>query len=98
SWIEPGRILIVSNRFQVDCYALPSGKLQWRTILPRNPAWKDAPRLAVEYPPIPMRPVIAAGRVYVRQIMTGPPTRSKGPLIGVATLACLNRDDGKILW
>ena len=35
--VADGTHLIVSNRFQVDCFALPSGKLQWRTALAPDP-------------------------------------------------------------
>jgi outer membrane protein assembly factor BamB len=93
-----GNRLIVSNRFQVDCYALPSGELQWRTALSRDAARQEMPAPANEYPLTPMRPVIAGPRLFVRRLMRGPGGPTIMAPVAVATLACLDIATGSVLW
>ena len=90
--------LIVSNRFQVACYELPSGKLQWRTALSRDPAHQEQPAPAFEYALTPMVPVIAGPRLFVRRLMRGPSGPPNTSAAAVATLACLELETGKVLW
>jgi outer membrane protein assembly factor BamB len=93
-----GERLFVSNRFQVDCYDVPSGKLQWRIPLSREPGRKEMPGTAYEYPLTPMRPVIAGPHLFVRRLMRGPVIPPNTPIISIATLACLDAATGKVLW
>jgi outer membrane protein assembly factor BamB len=102
-----GNRLLVSNRFQIDCCELPSGQLQWRTALSRDPARQEPPAPAYEYALTPMRPVIAGPHLFVRRLMQAPRLAARPPTRGqlpnsapaaVATLACLETATGKVLW
>jgi len=91
-----GNRLFASNRFQVDCYEMPSGKLLWRTPLSREANRQEFPAGAYTYPLTPMRPVVAGPRLFVRRLMRGPV--KPPPIPAVATLACLEMATGKVLW
>jgi outer membrane protein assembly factor BamB len=91
-----GNRLFVSNRFQVDCYEMPAGRLLWRTGLSREASRQEMPAGAYTYPLTPMRPVVAGPRLFVRRLMRGP--LKPVPVPAVATLACLEAATGKVLW
>jgi outer membrane protein assembly factor BamB len=93
-----GNRLFVSNRFQVNCYELPSAKLQWQNALSRDPARQEFPASAYEYPLTPMRPVVVGPRLYVRRLPRGPAPHPNVPPVGVATLVCLDTTTGKVDW
>ena len=73
--------LFVSNRFQVNAYALPGGQQQWAQGLGAEQGDSYA------LPFAPMRPLIAGDRLYVRRLTKGG-----------AELACLQCDNGQVLW
>ena len=73
--------MFVSNRFQVNAYALPGGQQQWAQGLGAEQG--DAYGL----PFAPMKPLIAGDRLYVRRL-----TKAG------AELACLQCDNGHVLW
>lgn len=93
-----GNRLFVSNRFQVDCYELPSAKLLWRTALSREPARQEMPGPTYDNALTPMRPVAAGPHLFVRRLMRGPSVAPKAPPFGIATLACLEAATGKVVW
>jgi outer membrane protein assembly factor BamB len=70
-----------SNRFQVSCWNAGSGQWDWRNGL----GGEQAP--AHEWRLVPMRPVVAGDRLFVRRL------QRPGP-----QLACLERSTGKLLW
>jgi outer membrane protein assembly factor BamB len=75
------RRLYVSNRFQVNAYAMPGGQQQWAQGLGSEQGESHA------MPFTPMRPLVAGDRLFVRRLTKG----------GVE-LACLNVDNGQVLW
>lgn len=101
-----GNRLVLSNRFQVSLYDLDAGVLRWRAALSRDPARRELPATPYEYPLMPMRPVVVAGKVFVRRMpVTLPVPLRQGnvrvvapALIGMPTLARLDADTGKVLW
>ncbi len=81
SVVTDAQRLFVSNRFQVNAYALPGGQQQWAQGLGAEQG--DAYGL----PFAPMKPLIAGDRLYVRRL-----TKAG------AELACLQCDNGHVLW
>ena len=76
-----GDRLIISNRFQVSAFNLKSNQYDWRTPLGGEQA------SAHDWPLVPMRPLVANSRIFVRQLS------KQGP-----RLACLDSADGKLIW
>jgi outer membrane protein assembly factor BamB len=74
--------LYVNSRFQVAAYDLNSGQRKWISQLVPGPRANP-----VDWPLIPMRPFVTAGRVYARQLA------GKSPAI-----VCLDRSHGKNIW
>ena len=81
SVVTDAQRMFVSNRFQVNAYALPGGQQQWAQGLGAEQG--DAYGL----PFAPMKPLIAGDRLYVRRL-----TKAG------AELACLQCDNGNVLW
>ena len=73
--------MYVSNRFQVNAYALSDGLPQWAQGLGAEQGETYA------LPFAPMRPLVAGDRLYVRRLTKGG-----------AELACLQCDNGNVLW
>lgn len=73
--------LYVSNRFQVNAYALPGGQQVWAQSLGAEQGEAHA------FPFCPMKPLIAGDRLYVRRLTKA----------GIE-LACLQSDNGNVLW
>lgn len=73
--------MLVSNRFQVAAYNLKDGKRTWKTALGSEQG------KTFDWPGLPMTPVPADERIFVRRLT------SHGP-----ELACLNQADGRVLW
>lgn len=104
--VADGNRLFVSNRFQVDCFELSSGKLLWCNALSRDGARKEQPAWTYEYPLIPMRPVVAGSRLYVRRLTRDthrvrPSTlyySVQNTIPGAPMLACLDTATGKVVW
>ncbi len=81
SVVTDAQRMFVSNRFQVNAYALPGGQQQWAQGLGAEQG--DAYGL----PFAPMKPLVAGDRLYVRRLTKGG-----------AELACLQVDNGNVLW
>ena len=77
-----GDILYVANRFQVAAYNLASGQRLWQSPPPAGPM-----KPAQDWAMIPMRPLITATHIFVRQLY--------GPS---SLLVCLNKQNGQIVW
>ena len=73
--------LLVSNRYQITAYDLNSNQLLWR-----NELGGDHGRTH-EWTLTPMRPLVTAGRIFVRRLTQAGPA-----------LAAINHADGKTLW
>src|SRR5205814_856455 len=80
--VASGEMLYVSNRFQVAAYKLSNGERVWQSQPPPGPMQR-----AQEWGLIPMRPLIAGDRIYVRMLY------SPSPL-----LVCLDKSSGKLVW
>ena len=93
-----GNRLFISNRFQVDCWEMPAGKLLWRLPVARDPAKKELPGAAYEYPFTPMRPVVVGPQLFVRRLMRSLPGPTNPTGAAVCTLACIESATGKLLW
>lgn len=76
-----GDSLILHNRFDVAAHDLRTGKRRWRTELGGNQGFAHKWQL------VPMRPIVANDRIFVRRLT------ERGP-----ELAALSLRDGKILW
>ncbi len=81
SVVTDAQRMFVSNRFQVNAYALPGGQQQWAQGLGAEQGDSYA------LPFAPMKPLIAGDRLYVRRL-----TKAG------AELACLQCDNGNVLW
>ncbi len=92
-----GNRMYVNNRFQVDCYELPSGKRLWRSALSRDGNRKEIPGQSYDYGLIAMRPLVVGNKIYVRRLLQGPPLPNN-VVTSVPTLACLNADNGNVEW
>lgn len=79
-----GDTLYVSNRFQVGAYNLANGQRLWQSA----PGPGAKVQQSQNWPLVPMRPLVTAERIYVRQLLqrTAP------------WMACLERATGKTLW
>lgn len=75
-----GRQMLVGNRIELLALSLDTGQRQW---LQRVPVREDRQLWGL----VPMTPVVAGGRVFVRRLSNDGPE-----------LACLEAADGKILW
>ena len=73
--------MYVSNRFQVNAYALSDGKQVWAQGLGAEQGEAHAMPFA------PMKPLVAGDRLYVRRLTKGG-----------TELACLQCDNGSVLW
>lgn len=74
-------LLIVSNRFHIHAYDLTTGQQKWAAALGGQQG------AAHGWPLMPMRPVVAGDRLFIRRVTeTGP------------ELSAINLDDGAILW
>jgi outer membrane protein assembly factor BamB len=73
--------LYVSNRLQVNAYALPGGQQQWAQALGSEQGEAHA------MPFTPMPPLVAGDRLFVRRLGKGG-----------TELACLNAENGQVLW
>ena len=93
-----GNRLIVSNRFQVDCYEMPVGQaaVAYRPVARCRVAGNGRPgRLRI-------RPDADASgdcwpALVVRRLMRGPASAAEA-IPAVATLACLDKASGKVQW
>ena len=73
--------MYVSNRFQVNAYALPGGVQLWAQGLGAEQGE------AYALPFAPMKPLVAGDRLYVRRLTKGG-----------TELACMQCDNGNVLW
>lgn len=73
--------IYVSNRLQVNAYALPGGQQQWAQALGSEQGEAHA------MPFTPMPPLVAGDRLFVRRLGKGG-----------AELACLNTENGQVVW
>ena len=81
SVVRAGDLLVVANRFQVVAIEIDGGKVRWTRGLGGEIGH------AHRFPMVPMQPVVAGGRVFVRRLT------KEGP-----QLACLQMTDGTVLW
>lgn len=81
SAVADGQRIYVSNRFQVNAYALPGGQQQWAQGLGSEQGEAHA------MPFTPMPPQIAGNRLFVRRLGKGG-----------TELACLNAENGNVVW
>lgn len=79
--VADDRRIYVSNRLQVNAYALPNGQQQWAQALGSEQGEAHA------MPFTPMPPLIAGDRLFVRRLGKGG-----------AELACLNAENGQVVW
>ncbi len=79
--VAAGERVFLSNRFQVSCFNAQTGKFDWRAMLDAEPAPTH------DWSLMPMRPLVTAGRIFVRRLP------KQGP-----QLACLETATGKLLW
>lgn len=75
------RRIYVSNRLQVNAYALPNGEQQWAQGL----GSEQGEAHAMAFTPMP--PLVAGDRLFVRRLGKAG-----------AELACLNADNGQVVW
>lgn len=73
--------IYVSNRFQVNAYALTMGQQVWAQGL----GSEQGESYALAF--TPMKPLIAGDRLFIRRL-----TKAG------AELACLNKNDGQVVW
>jgi outer membrane protein assembly factor BamB len=73
--------IYVSNRLQVNAYALPGGQQQWAQALGSDQGEAHA------LPFTPMPPLVAGDRLFVRRLGKGG-----------TELACLNAENGQVVW
>jgi outer membrane protein assembly factor BamB len=76
------KLLLVSNRFQIAALALPDGERRWVYGLGKEQGPTHG------WPLVPMRPTVAAERVYARLL----------PKSGHPQIVCLDLADGQRLW
>ena len=74
--------LYVSNRFHLSAYKLTDGSRAWQAVPDRT-----APLPIHEWPLVPMRPLVAHDRVFVRMLY------EPGPV-----LVCVDRAGGQLRW
>jgi len=79
--VTPQEVL-VSNRFQLNCYRRDNLEQKWRGVKPRG-----NPMRSQEWMGAPMKPLVVGDRVYARLLY------GKGPL-----LACYELESGRLLW
>lgn len=79
--VPAGDVLIAANRFQVVAFDAKDGKVRWSRGLGGEIGH------AHRFPMVPMRPVVAGDRLYVRRLT------KEGP-----QLACLKVADGDVVW
>ncbi|MDA1016614.1 MAG: PQQ-like beta-propeller repeat protein [Planctomycetota bacterium] len=80
SVVADHELLFVSNRFQVVAFGLNDGK--------KRQAWTMAqPGTAHDWTLLPMSPLIAGNRIYVRWLTAAGPE-----------LVCLDRNSNKVIW
>jgi outer membrane protein assembly factor BamB len=77
-----GDVMYVSNHFQVAAYKLSTGERLWQSQAPPG-----QPQRAQEFAMIPMRPLVAGERIFVRLLYSPNPQ-----------LVCIDRSSGKLLW
>ncbi len=77
-----GDALYVSNRFQVAAYDIANGNRRWQSVQPAGKMLRSQ-----DWALTPMFPLIADGRVYVRQLF------GHGP-----KLVCHDQKTGAIIW
>jgi outer membrane protein assembly factor BamB len=70
--------MFVNNQVDLFAFDLETGRQDW---VQRGPSLKS------QWPLLPMRPVVAQGRVFVRRLAEANPE-----------LACFGRTDGRLLW
>ena len=73
--------IYLSNRLQVNAYALPGGQQQWAQGLGSEQGEAHG------MPFTPMPPLVAGDRLFVRRLGKGG-----------AELACLNAENGQVVW
>ncbi len=79
--VSDSQRIYVSNRFQVNAYALPGGQQQWAQGLGSEQGEAHG------MPFTPMTPLIAGDRLFVRRLAKGG-----------TELACLNAENGNVVW
>lgn len=77
-----GDVMYVSNRFQIAAYNLTNGQRMWQSQPPAGPIQRSQ-----EWAMIAMQPLVTGNRIFARQLYGNNPT-----------LACWERDGGKLLW
>ena len=82
-----GERLIVSTRIQLAVYDLKSGQQKWRIDRPPTDSKDSKIAQAHDWALTPMRPLVAGGRIYVRQLLPGGPE-----------LVCVDAESHNLLW
>ncbi|MCI0357220.1 MAG: PQQ-like beta-propeller repeat protein [Planctomycetaceae bacterium] len=77
-----GDVMYVSNRFQIAAYNLTNGQRMWQSQPPPGPIQRSQ-----EWAMIAMQPLVTGNRIFARHLYGNNPT-----------LACWEREGGKLLW
>lgn len=81
AWTVSGNVVYLNNRFQVSAIDATTGAVKWSTPLGADQG------SAHDWPLVPMRPVLAGDRVFVRRLSKSGPE-----------LASLDSATGKVHW